>query len=60
MALLHVPDAREGPAMLAGRPSVLQKQMNSLADVMIQEHLLRRPVDVGSMFEQGPGQRAVP
>jgi NitT/TauT family transport system substrate-binding protein len=60
MALLHVLDAQEGPAMLAGRPSVLEKQMKSLADVMIQENLLRKPVDVASMFGQSPGQRAAP
>jgi hypothetical protein len=34
--------------------------MKSLADVMIQENLLRKPVDVASMFGQSPGQRAAP
>jgi hypothetical protein len=27
MTLLHVPDAQEGPAMFAGAPSPLQKQV---------------------------------
>ena len=60
MTLLHVPDAQEGAAMLAGAPSQLQKQVRSLADVMIQNNLLLRPVDVSSMFEQAPRQPAAP
>jgi len=53
MTLLRVPDAQQGPAMLAGTPSPLQKQAESLAAVMIQKRLLLRPVDVASMFEPG-------
>ena len=60
MTLLQVPAAQEGPAMLAGTPSPLQKQVQSLADVMIQKNLLLRPVDVASMFEQRPRQLAAP
>ncbi len=60
MDLLRVPDSQEGPAMLAGSPSALQRQVKSLADVMIHEHLLRGPIDVASLFEQGPRQRTTP
>jgi NitT/TauT family transport system substrate-binding protein len=60
MTLLHVPDSKEGPAMLEGSPSRLQNQVQSLADVMRQQHLLLRPVDVASMFEHEPRQRATP
>jgi NitT/TauT family transport system substrate-binding protein len=60
MTLLHVPDAQEGPALLAGTPSPLQKQVTSLADLMIQKKLLLRPVDVASMFEPQSPRRAAP
>ncbi len=60
MTLLRVPDAQEGPAMLAGTPAPLQKQAKSLADVMSQRHLLLRPVDVSSMFEPRLRQRDSP
>ena len=58
MTLLQVPDAQEGPALLSGTPSPLQKQVQALADVMLSKHLLFRPVDVASMFEPGPPLRA--
>lgn len=54
MTLLRVPDAKQGPAMFAGAPSPLQKQAQSLAEVMIQKRLLLGPVDVASMFDQRP------
>ena len=60
MTLLHVPDAQEGRAMLAGTPAPLEKQAKVLADVMIQGKLLLRPVDVASMFAYPLWQREVP
>ena len=60
MTLLHVPDQTEGPAMLAGTPSRLQKQVTALAQVMRQKSLLIRPVDVAAMFEQASLPRAAP
>jgi NitT/TauT family transport system substrate-binding protein len=54
MSLLHVPDLQEEQAMLAGTPAPLQKQAKSLADIMIQRHLLLRPVDAASMFQRPP------
>jgi NitT/TauT family transport system substrate-binding protein len=56
MTLLHVPDAQESSTMLAGAPGPLQKQVNSLAEVMIKRNLLLRPVDVASLF----APRAIP
>jgi len=60
MSLLHVTDAQEGSTMLAGSPSPLQKQVKSLAEVMIQRNLLLRPVDVASMFDQRLASRDAP
>jgi NitT/TauT family transport system substrate-binding protein len=60
MTLLHVPEAQEATALLAGTPAPLQKQAKSLAEVMMQRKLLLRPVDVASMFEQKPLQRDRP
>jgi len=59
LTLLHVPDAQEGSAMLAGTPAPLEKHAKSLAAVMTQSHLLLRPVDVDSMFQK-PRQLAAP
>lgn len=59
MTLLRLPDAKAGPAMLAGAPSVLQKQATSLAEVMRQRNLLIRPVDIAAMFDQATLQRRV-
>ena len=60
MSLLHVPDAQEGRAMLAGTPAPLQKQATSLADIMRQRNLLQRPVDIASLFEHKPRPRDAP
>ena len=54
MTLLRVPDQTEGPAMFAGTPSALQKQVTTLAAVMREKSLLIRPVDVAAMFGQAP------
>ena len=60
MTLLRVPNAQERSALLAGAPAPLQKQAQSLADVMFQGKLLLRPVNVVPMFEQGALRRDAP
>jgi NitT/TauT family transport system substrate-binding protein len=60
LALLRLLDAKESRAMLTGQSPALLKNARSLAALMVDQRLLRKAVDVESLFDERMLDRIYP